>query len=187
MGKMCLVEDCHSPRLSLGYCKKHYLRNRKYGSPTAGRCFDGVQMAFLQSLVGATEPNCILWPYGKQKNGYGIIRDGTTSRPAHRVMCRMASGQAPSRHHQAAHSCHNKLCVNPNHLRWATPHENTQDRVRANRCAKGERQHLARLTAEQVAHIRRSELPTTALAAQLSVSKSTIERVRNKTTWAHVE
>lgn len=187
-GKTCAVPGCDSKFHCKGFCKKHYLRNLRYGSPTGGRRFDGEVIAFLKALVGTTELECILWPYGLQKNGYGsAIRYGSVSNGPHRIMCILAHGDPPNQQYQAAHACHNSACVNPNHLRWATPLENTQDRVLANRCAKGERQHLARITASQVLEIRNCSGRTLELARRFGVHRTTIQRARKKSTWGHID
>jgi hypothetical protein len=46
-----------------------------------------------------------------------------------RIVCRLVNGPAPSRRHQAGHTCpdgENALCVSPRHLQWVTPYENQQ-------------------------------------------------------------
>lgn len=48
-----------------------------------------------------------------------------------RLMCEEAHGPPPTPKHQAAHNvldgCIGSLCVNGEHLRWATAHENQMD------------------------------------------------------------
>jgi len=46
---------------------------------------------------------------------------------AHRMALVLTVGPAPRRGLHAAHSCHNRTCVNPAHLRWATQRENLKD------------------------------------------------------------
>ena len=52
------------------------------------------------------------------------------------------------------HKCDNKLCINPEHLELGTLADNIQDKVKRNRCAKGEKVSTAKLNEEQVKEIR---------------------------------
>jgi hypothetical protein len=182
----CAVDDCRSPRHCRGYCSRHYRRFMRNGSPTAGRGFAGEQIAYLKGLVGTQVTECIAWPYGKHWNGYGRVKDGKISRGAHRVVCRLAHGIPPSGKHHAAHKCHNRACVNPNHLRWATPRENVMDSVAAGRRALGEKCHRARLSEKQVIEIRETDLPSAALARAYGVHRTTIHRIKTNKYWSHI-
>jgi site-specific DNA-cytosine methylase len=107
---------------------------------------DGEPKAFLDALVGHDGSECVLWPFGRFKSGYGCV--GKNGR-AHRMMCEMAHGSAPDGA-DAAHSCGNRLCVNPNHLRWASRAENMADAIRHGRTTRGERHGASKLTADAV-------------------------------------
>ena len=86
----------------------------------------------------APEPNtgCLIWT--------GAISSAPASRPmvgiagnkvqvVARLICEEAYGPPPTSKHQAAHNtpngCIGGLCVEPRHLRWATPRENLNDRT----------------------------------------------------------
>lgn len=87
----------------------------------------------LQFIVAASESQideCIEWPYFRMKNGYGQVSDHQGMHLAHRAVCVLAHGPAPFRKAQAAHSCGNRGCVNPRHLRWASQEENDDDKRR---------------------------------------------------------
>lgn len=90
------------------------------------------------------------------------------------------------------HKCDNPLCVNPKHLFLGTQNDNMQDKVNKHRQAKGEIQHLAKLTAETVTEIRRRYKPgcringQCAMAREFKVSQSTIREVIMKYTWRHL-
>lgn len=73
-------------------------------------------------------------------------------------------------------------------LRWGTNAENSADMVRRNRQARGERNANARLTATQVAEIRRlaGAVPQNELARTYRISTSSLNAVVLRKTWRHV-
>lgn len=140
-----LCEECGSPEFSRGFCRTHYHRRMRRGllnkvprqqqdrlvrpkrergpvDPARSRAYQ-----FLKASLSAVTQDCIEWPFHKNPRGYGRLGDG---RAAHRVMCEMAHGEPPFSNAQAAHWCGDASCVNPRHLRWATPKENEQDKYR---------------------------------------------------------
>ena len=80
--------------------------------------------------VDKTE-TCWLWTGAKNKAGYGNFgsggRYGRTLGP-HRVAYELCIGPIPPGMH-IDHMCHNKLCVNPQHLRLATNKQNHENYV----------------------------------------------------------
>lgn len=74
---------------------------------------------------------CWPWLASCVKGGYGKLREpGRQGRTlgAHVVSLMLATGEVADGR-QALHSCDNKLCVNPAHLRWGTQSDNMQDAV----------------------------------------------------------
>lgn len=92
----------------------------------------GKAATFLIALMGHKGDDCITWPFAKDSRiGRGMLGYNGKHYWAHRLMCELAHGPAPTDRPQTAHSCGNghKGCVNPNHLSWKTAKENGQDRV----------------------------------------------------------
>ena len=72
----------------------------------------------------------------------------------------------------------------PDNLRYATDEEQKANRVL--NPAKGSKCNLSKLTEEQVVDIRQSTLSNLELSKIHNVSKTTINRIRKRSTWNHV-
>lgn len=71
-------------------------------------------------------------------------------------------------------------------LRYGTAQDNSDDKHRNGYSGKGERHPGARLTAEDVIAIRRSDEPGTVLAHRFGVHPGHISSIRNRKTWKHI-
>ena len=136
----CTVASCTNVHLAKGYCRKHYVRVRRYGDPniTKGPA-NGTAQTFAQNLIdnGADTDDCITWPFGVSEKGHAVInrKDDDrklfyTSRYIHENRVKQ-----PSPLHLTLHTCHkgHEACVNPRHLYWGTQSDNTHDMVVAGR------------------------------------------------------
>jgi hypothetical protein len=86
------------------------------------------------------------------------------------------------------HSCHNRRCVNPKHLRVGTQSDNIKEAFEAKRktqpIAFGEQNPKSKLTLAQVKFIKaHPEIPHTELAAAFGLSPNCIRGVRIGRTW----
>jgi hypothetical protein len=89
------------------------------------------------SKVEKTE-TCWNWTASRMTSGYGQIGiGGKYGRPhgAHRVAYELAVGPIPEGM-QVDHMCHNKLCVNPDHLRAVTNKQNNEHLTGAKKNSK---------------------------------------------------
>jgi hypothetical protein len=85
------------------------------------------------------------------------------------------------------HHCDTRPCVNPSHLFLGTGLDNTLDKVRKGRQAKGERSSTAILRTEDIPTIRRSHDACETLATRFGVTFSTIARIKRRVNWKHVK
>jgi hypothetical protein len=91
---------------------------------------------------------------------------------------------------EACHDDGNPANNHPGNLRWDTERNNQRDRRRHGTVYEGERQHLAKLTCENVREIRRRRTngeSAPSLAKAFGVSLCTMCRVINGETWKHVK
>lgn len=185
----CTVDGCATRAVSRGWCNKHYSRWLKYGDvhvqKTAGT---GEPEQFLRTVAERPSDECILWPYAKHpRTGYGVFQIERSTTTAHRKQCELAHGAPPSESHEAAHSCGNRLCVNPRHIRWATKLENAADRWDHGTQVHGEDQWASKLTVDQVRAIRRAKaagIGRKKLAAEFGVSPAHVTRIVRFESWS---
>lgn len=135
--------------------------------------------------------SCWLWTgaverdVGDGKKGYGYLsqRYGAKVRKvkAHHISYRLHFG--PLKPGQVIrHRCHNRLCVNPDHLEVGTHAENMRDMVMSGRASK-------KLNADKVFDIRWAYAQGASiaeLAEAMRVSRSCIEKVVRWETWRHL-
>lgn len=189
----CKVDGCAGLHHAKGYCSKHVQRVKAHGSVEGSgvkRAARGAGIAFLREAVAHTGDECLIWPFGVKPGGYPLVYWERKNWGAHRLVCLLSHGEPPRGRELAAHSCGNGHlgCVNPRHLRWATPSENEADKVSHGRAVRGERHPLSKLTEAAVSDIRakRGIETQVALAARHGVSQAAVSRVQLGNGWNHV-
>lgn len=132
--------------------------------------------------------DCLLWPFSTTR-GYGTVWNGVRTMPAHRYVCSLAHGSPPAAS-DCAHSCGNRLCCNPKHLRWATRAENEADKIKHGKDNRGQRHGLSKLTNEQVLAIkakRRAGMKRKDLALEYNLKPATIYDITSGRRWQHLD
>lgn len=184
----CTIEGCGRVHYGQGYCLRHYRRWYRHGDPYAGGTPAGVLDAFLDEAAKYTGDDCLRWPFGLSPRGYGQCCFNKRRYGAHRVVCERAHGPRPTPRHQAAHLCGkgHEACVNPRHLAWKTPLENTADKYVHGTILRGEKSPNAKLKEADVMEIRRQAgaVAPEQLASRFGVAVKTIKSVQAGRAWS---
>lgn len=199
------------------YCGKEVIRDRyrmpkerTYCSRACAAKTKHPEDRFWNFVDKSSSPNgCWEWTGRTMGSGYGSF---TTNSPkhvaAHRYSWELRNGPIPEGM-CILHSCDNRRCVNPDHLRLGTPIDNIKDAVDRNRFPTGDNHWTRRtpgwkpktggqgshrrtiLSAEDVRNIRSlyagNKISIRALGKKYGVSQRAIHDVIVRHTWSHIE
>lgn len=129
---------------------------------------------------------CWNWTGYILDSGYGQFKHTYVNYRAHRVAFVLGYGRQPSG--IVMHTCDNRKCCNPKHLRDATNADNSADMVAKGRSAKptGETHPMAKLNEEQVREILRADGPYPLIAKKYGVSSSLVCGIKRGRFWRHL-
>jgi hypothetical protein len=143
---------------------------------------------------------CWLWTASVNTFGYGQMappRRGLKPERAHRISWMIHYGDIAANLF-VCHKCDVPRCVNPEHLFLGTAKDNSGDMMRKSRgvfqrhpekIARGERQHLSKMTIEKVLKLRRlwgAGATDRDLAKIFSLSESAVRAIALRETWTHI-
>lgn len=137
----CIVDSCLRRKRPSGYCSKHYNNYVRHGSPIAPPKWEPVEPRIWTHV----EPTgfCWEWTGRVETTGYGKFSYRGAQVLAHRFVYELLVGPIPSGM-QIDHLCHNRACVNPDHLEPVSARINqlrsmspSGQNVRKTHCPKG--------------------------------------------------
>lgn len=186
--RKCAVEGCERKYRAHGFCGSHYNANRLYGSPEFRGTVKGLARAFLEAAVTSSTSECVIWPFKKNRKGYGAINIGGTTIETHRLVCIRAHGNPPPGKCDAAHECGQPSCINPNHIMWKTRKENAADCIRHGTKRLGEKVHNAVLTDDDIRQIRQLCATKTQreVGKQFGIHQVHVSQIIRGKVWGHV-
>lgn len=152
----CKFDGCNSREHSReGYCSAH-ARKFRAGLPLSDVKPFHSYLPWLQDRINWDSDECLIWPFSRNKAGYGQVHFAGKQANAHRAMCILAHGAPPFDRAEAAHNCgHGHLgCVNPRHLEWKTASANNLDKLRHGTMRRGDNHPNMKLSYEDVQAIR---------------------------------
>jgi hypothetical protein len=88
--------------------------------------------AKFKKLSRRHKNGCLFFHGTKDMHGYSRLMAGGKQKAAHRVAYELAYGEIPHGLY-VLHSCDNRLCIEPTHLRAGTAKDNTQDMLKRGR------------------------------------------------------
>ncbi|MHB9475162.1 HNH endonuclease [Mesorhizobium sp. M0589] len=134
-------------------------------------------MAFIERALLTETDHCIEFPFCRNADGYARLKCEGRDVYGHVIVCERAHGQRQTPESVVAHRCGNHACVNKRHVRWATPAENTADRVGhgTNRPTKLPK-HAVHFIGKELVHVMRYR----DIAIMHGVSGSTIASIARK-------
>ena len=123
----CSIEGCDGLRVKRGWCSMHYQRWRKHGDANYDRAAHLIAAvpARFWAKVERRGTGCWHWLGSINDSGYGVLGVGRRIVRAHRLSWEIHCGSIPDGM-QVDHICRNRECINPDHLRLASPKQNSE-------------------------------------------------------------
>lgn len=148
---------------------------------------------FWRRVAKGADDECWPWMGTKISQGYGSFSTNGKKVRAHRFSLSLSLGRPIRDGMFALHSCDNRPCVNPRHLREGTHIENMDDAAKRNRFHRWDgsrrcaRNYNAKLNEGQVREIRKlGHLGRKQVARMYGVSKSTVVAIMTNYGWKNL-
>jgi hypothetical protein len=132
---------------------------------------------------------CWYWLGADNPEGYGGLYLNGRKIGAHRAAFILYKGYIPKGMY-VLHSCDNPRCVNPDHLRLGTAHDNNMDQVERNRTTYGEKARSVKLTPMQVQVVREcaaAGYSQASIARYFKLSYGATNQIVQRKTWKRVQ
>lgn len=145
---------------------------------------DAFRLRFWSKVAVRGHDDCWEWAAKSKTRGYGVIHVEQRRYYATHVAMLLSGNPRPDGL-MILHSCDNKLCVNPIHLRWGTCAENIQEAAQRGLMHNGAKTGGAKLSIDAVKEIKSSNETQKFLASKFGVDPSTISYVKSGRSWKY--
>lgn len=148
---------------------------------------------FWRQVLVREPDECWPWQGSLQSQGYGDTRWYGKHELAHRVAYMLGNNlpELPPSSVLILHSCDNRPCCNPAHLREGSHQDNRNDAVARGRTARGERHGMAKLTLPQAMEIliliELGAFTPVELGHLYGVSHQAVYDISQARTWAYLQ
>ena len=160
-----------------------------------------IEEKFMERVFVVTEGSgCWLWTGNLSASGRPVIRFPGESRKRYAAPVALELFKEPAPPLRfALHTCHNALCVNPNHLYWGTKKQNAKDMIDAGRHrwnnatigAKGMSCPASRFTDTDIIEMRRLHWQEgesyAAIGRQFHVNSGRVHNICTGKRWGHLK
>jgi hypothetical protein len=123
----CTFQGCETVQRARGWCTKHYRRWQVHGDPSVCTTNQNIPVLDRFWMKVQKGPGCWIWTGAISSTGYGSFGEPIQSvgRLAHRIAYALTVGPIPEGK-DLDHTCHNRACVNPSHLRPVSRKQNSE-------------------------------------------------------------
>lgn len=138
--------------------------------------------------IGGLE-ECWEWKQSTQSAGYGQIGQPQALKRglpqlAHRAAYWLTRGELSSL--PVLHSCDNRRCCNPTHLRQGTYQENMKDKDSRGKQPRGDLQYNSKLCSQDVLRLKENPGLLGEIQSEKKVSRKALTDVLKGRTWKHI-
>ena len=124
---------------------------------------------------------CWEWQMYINPKGYGVVCFLGKQVRVHIPACESKYGRRRRKNEHTRHLCGNKICCNPEHLKFGTPSENAND------ARKHKSNKLQKLEVKDIIDIRNSSETNAALAKKYKISNGHVSDIRNHKSWKGID
>lgn len=133
---------------------------------------------------------CWDWVGSLHNDGYAAWNTGGKQIKVHRASYLLSTGPIPKKRF-VVHTCYNRKCVNPDHLKLVDYKGLYQHNLKHGDVARGERNGFSTLTAKKVRRIRRlaesGKYSHRQIGDMMGCHQSNISRIVARLYWGHID